>query len=209
MNQVNIMLYEKNVEYIIIWQTHFYNWSKFKKTKQTNPQNLRVLFEIFLCTSSHHKKLLHDHTGKFKYFWLPYDYLLYNSKTKAYRTRQKNPQKELLIFHPYLMSPCERCVPVHIIFWLADINHLIGVQLEHALHLQLTAAVLRLVRGAFGHSLLLQLLPSSLALPYPSQIPKGQRRSRAMNNTDQRYRKFLDYATHKKNTSLFFFLFFF
>lgn len=151
------------------------------------------------------KKLLHDHTGKFKYLWLFYDYLPYNSNTEAYWTRLKQHGKHMpLNFRPYLMSPCERCVPVHVIFWLADINHLVGVQLEHALHLQLAAAVLRLVRGAFGHSLLLQLLPTSLALPYPSQIPKGQKRSRAMNNTDRRYRKFLDYTTHQKNTSLFF-----
>lgn len=57
---------------------------------------------------------------------------------------------------------------VHVVLRLADVNHLIGVQLEHALHLQLTAALLCLVRGGLGHPLLLQLLPTSLALSDPS-----------------------------------------
>lgn len=39
------------------------------------------------------------------------------------------------IFCSYLMSPRERRVPVHIVFGLADIDHLVGVELEHALHL--------------------------------------------------------------------------
>lgn len=82
------------------------------------------------------------------------------------------------------MSPCECRVPVHIVLWLADIHHLVGVQLEHALHLQVTVAVLRLVRGPLGHSFLLQLLPSSLALSYPSQIPVGKNRFATMSNTD-------------------------
>lgn len=87
--------------------------------------------------------------------------------------------------HPLvgLMSPRQRRVPVHVVLWLADIDHLVGVELEHTLHLQLTVTVLRLVRRGLGHSLLLQLLPSSLALPYSSQIPEGENRSTAVNNT--------------------------
>lgn len=34
-----------------------------------------------------------------------------------------------------LMCPSERCVPVHVVLRLADIDHLVGVELEHALHL--------------------------------------------------------------------------
>lgn len=73
------------------------------------------------------------------------------------------------------MSSCERCVSVHVVLRLADVNHLVGVQLEHALHLQLTAALLCLVWGRLGHPLLLQLLPTSLALSDPSQVPEGQK----------------------------------
>lgn len=64
---------------------------------------------------------------------------------------------------------------VHVVLGLADVNHLVGVQLEHALHLQLTVALLCLVRGGLGHPLLLQLLPTSLALSDPSQVPEGQK----------------------------------
>lgn len=83
----------------------------------------------------------------------------------------------------YLMSSSESRVPVHVVLGLAHIDHLVGVELEHALHPQLTVALLRLVRGALGHSLLLQLLPSSLALPYPSQIPESPSRSTTMRDS--------------------------
>lgn len=116
-------------------------------------------------------------------FWNPVLILsIMNHEEREYTTRI------------YLMSPCECCVSVHIIFWLADIDHLVGVELEHALHLQFTSAILWLVWGALGHSLLLQLLPSSLTFPYPSQIPESQKRLTTMNNRDWVKR---DYFTHQ------------
>lgn len=95
------------------------------------------------------------------------------------------------------MSPCERRVSVHVVLRLADVNHLVGVQLEHALHLQLTAALLCLVRGGLAHPLLLQLLPTSLALSDPSQVPKGQKNhDNNVSKTGQPQKKSLLITSH-------------
>lgn len=75
------------------------------------------------------------------------------------------------------MSPRQRRVSVHVVFRLADVNHLVGVELEHALDLQLAVVLQRLVGGDPGHLLLLQLLPSSLALPDPPQVPEGPKQT--------------------------------
>lgn len=101
------------------------------------------------------------------------------------------------IYSAHLMSPCQCRVSVHVIFWLADINHLVGVELEHALDLQLAVVFKRLVRGDPGHFLLLQLLPSSLAPPDPSQVPEGRSRRTTINNTDWSPSKSSDYCTQK------------
>lgn len=101
----------------------------------------------------------------------------------------------------HLMSPCECCVSVHIVLWLADIDHLVGVELEHALHLQLTVAILWLVWGALGHSLRLQLLPSPLTFSYPSQIPEDQKRMTTMNKTDRVKRNYVR-LSHIKRSQL-------
>lgn len=100
---------------------------------------------------------------------------------------------------PHLMSPCERRVSVHVVLRLADINHLVGVQLEHALHLELTAALLCLIRGGLGHPLLLQLLPTSLALSDPSQVPEGQKNhDNNVSKTGQPQKKSSDHFTHQQ-----------
>lgn len=44
-----------------------------------------------------------------------------------------------------LMSPCQCSVSVHIVFRFADIDHLVGVEFEHTLHLQFAAAILQLL----------------------------------------------------------------
>ena len=72
----------------------------------------------------------------------------------------------------HLMGPRERCMPVHVVFGLADIHHLVRVELEHALHL----GVLRAIRGPLGDPLLLQKLPSTLALAYSPQVPGDHNR---------------------------------
>lgn len=77
----------------------------------------------------------------------------------------------------HLVGPRQCCMPVHVVLWLADINHLVGVELEHTLDLQLAVVFQWLVRGDPGHLLLLQLLPSSLALPYPPQVPEGPKQT--------------------------------
>jgi len=72
----------------------------------------------------------------------------------------------------YLVGPRERRVPVHVVLRLADVHHLVGVELEHALHL----GVLGPLRGPLGDPLLLQLLPPTLALAYSPQVPGGHNR---------------------------------
>ena len=63
-------------------------------------------------------------------------------------------------------------MPVHVVFGLADVHHLVRVELEHALHL----GVLGAIGGPLGVPPLLQKLPSTLALAYSPQVPEGHNR---------------------------------
>lgn len=100
-------------------------------------------------------------------------------------------------FSAHLMSSCQCRVSVHVVFWLADIDHLVGVELEHALDLQLAVVFQRLVRGDPGHLLLLQLLPSPLALPYPSQVPGGRSRWTTVSDSDWPPSQASDYSAQQ------------
>lgn len=86
---------------------------------------------------------------------------------------------------------------VHVIFGLADVDHLVSVELEHALDLQLAVVFQRLVRGDPGHLLLLQLLPSPLALPYPSQVSEGGSRRTSISDTNGPPSQTSDYSTQQ------------
>lgn len=101
------------------------------------------------------------------------------------------------VFSAHLMSSCQRRVSVHVVFWLADVDHLVGVELEHALDLQLAVVFQRLVRGDPGHLLLLQLLPSPLALPYPPQVPEGGSRRATISDADGPPSQTSDYSTQQ------------
>ena len=75
----------------------------------------------------------------------------------------------------YLMSPGQRSASVHVVLRLEDVHHLVRVEFEHALHLQILSAV-GLLRRPRSRLHLLQLLPPSLALPDPPEVPDWKRR---------------------------------
>lgn len=95
------------------------------------------------------------------------------------------------------MSSRQRRVSVHVVLRLADVDHLVGVELEHALDLQLAVVLQRRVRGDPGHLLLLQPLPSPLALPYPSQVPEGGSRRASISDTNGPPSQTSDYSTRQ------------
>lgn len=74
-----------------------------------------------------------------------------------------------------LVSPGQRSASVHVVLRLENVHHLVGVEFEHALHLQVLSAV-GLLQRPRSRLRLLQLLPPSLALPYPPEVPDWKRR---------------------------------
>lgn len=64
------------------------------------------------------------------------------------------------------MSSQQGSASVHVILRLEDIDHLVRVELKHALHFLLFQGFLAAFTG-----LLVQLLSTLLVLPDPSQIP--------------------------------------
>lgn len=67
----------------------------------------------------------------------------------------------------YLMSAQQGGAPVHVVLGLEHVHHLVGVELEHALHLHVLRVLL--LPAIFG--VLLLLFASALALPDPPQVP--------------------------------------
>lgn len=65
----------------------------------------------------------------------------------------------------YLVSSQQGSASVHVILRLKDVDHLIRVEFEHALHFLLFQGFLASLTG-----LLVQLLSALLVLPDPSQI---------------------------------------
>lgn len=78
----------------------------------------------------------------------------------------------------YLVSPQQGGASVHVVLRLEDVNHLVRVELEHALHFLLLQGLLPALAG-----LLVQLLPALLVLPDPSQVPGGQKGKDQRNET--------------------------
>ena len=66
----------------------------------------------------------------------------------------------------YLVSSQQGSASVHVILRLKDVDHLVRVEFEHALHFLLFQGFLASLTG-----LLVQLLSAFLVLPDPSQIP--------------------------------------
>lgn len=68
------------------------------------------------------------------------------------------------------MSSQQGSASVHVVLRLEDIHHLVGVELEHTFHFK----VLCILHGLFLSlaGLLLQLLPTTLVLPYPTEVPE-------------------------------------
>lgn len=73
----------------------------------------------------------------------------------------------------YLVSSQQGSASVHVILRLEDVDHLVRVELEHALHFLFFQGFLAALAG-----LLVQLLSALLVLPDPSQIPGYERRDR-------------------------------
>lgn len=72
------------------------------------------------------------------------------------------------------MSSQQGSASVHVILRLKDVDHLVRVEFEHALHLLLFQGFLASLTG-----LLVQLLAALLVLPDPSQIPDQERRDKS------------------------------
>lgn len=69
------------------------------------------------------------------------------------------------------MSPQQGSASVHVILGLKDVNHLVRVEFEHALHFLLLQRLLAALAR-----LLVQLLSALLVLPDPPQVPGGHSR---------------------------------
>lgn len=84
----------------------------------------------------------------------------------------------------YLLSSQQGGASVHVILRLEDVNHLVRVELEHALHFLLFQGFLPTLAG-----LLVQLLSALLVFPDPSQIPgcegKDNRNERSSRNVSE------------------------
>jgi len=79
--------------------------------------------------------------------------------------------------HSYLLSSQQSSPPVHVVLRFDHVHHLIGVQLEFTLQL---VQALHALHGLLTVSLLpflLLLLPTTLTLTDPPQIPANQRNS--------------------------------
>lgn len=72
----------------------------------------------------------------------------------------------------YLVSSQQGSASVHVVLRLKDVDHLVRVELEHALHLLFFQGFLAALIG-----LLVQLLSALLVLSDPPQIP-GYKRAR-------------------------------
>lgn len=70
----------------------------------------------------------------------------------------------------YLVSPHQGGAAVHVVLRLKDVDHFVGVEFEHALHLFLLHGFLPPLTG-----LLVHLLPALLVLPDPPQVPSRVR----------------------------------
>lgn len=84
----------------------------------------------------------------------------------------------------YLVSSQQGSASVHVILRLKDVNHLVRVKLEHALHLLFFKGFLATLARLF-----VQLLSALLVLPDPPQIPgETERRQTRLLNESLMYR---------------------
>lgn len=75
----------------------------------------------------------------------------------------------------HLLSSQQCCPPVHVILRLDHVHHLVGVQLEFTLQLVQALHVLHGLLTVPLLAFLLLLLPTTLALADPPQVPANQR----------------------------------
>lgn len=81
--------------------------------------------------------------------------------------------EDLIRSSEYLMSSQQSSASVHVVLRLEDVDHLVRVKFEHALHFLFFQGFLATLKG-----LLVQLLSALLVLSDPSQIPIYQRAQR-------------------------------
>lgn len=72
----------------------------------------------------------------------------------------------------YLVGSEQGSAPVHVILRLEHIHHLVGVELEHALHIHAIGCLGRLLCRILGLPLLHLL--ATLAFTNPPQVPYGE-----------------------------------